>query len=240
MIPIGVVASSMPKLGAPNAPVITFTDTYVGSEEVSGGSNEPNITIYFRTFDISLTTPSNNGSAITGAILEASYNNGSTWQTNAIFEPYITTNSTSVYQPGYGETYLVRYRAVNAIGQGAPSNSLKIQYSLSDAGTAGLVPNQTVITGISQTGNNNLLITWNTPTANGAPLEYFRLESSTDGVNYSAHVPDGNISGGATALGVSVSTDITYYFRIAATNAYGRGTYSTPVTGYAQSGLNWD
>jgi hypothetical protein len=216
-------------VSVPSAPTLSFTDTYADFYEESGGSNEPNIIVNYRVFNLSWTSPTNNGSAITGYILESSTNGGSTWTTNSTYDA--STNIADITILQNSPSFLVRIRATNAIGNGAVSNSLTIQYSLSNPGTPGFVPNKVILTGVYQSANTTLTVTWSAPPPTGVPLEYYQVQISYDGVNY------GNL---LTTSGLGCSTSgytfgETYWFRVSATNAYGMGQYSDPSTGMVES-----
>lgn len=106
MIPIGVVSSSMPGIRGPSAPVLTG--------EFILGANSENQSVH----NLSWTTPANNGSAITTYYIENSSDNV-TW---GFAYDVGLTNSATAGADITGD-YYIRVRAVNAVGQGTPSNS---------------------------------------------------------------------------------------------------------------------
>jgi hypothetical protein len=104
------VVSASTIAGVPSAPVISVTGS-------SGGSLD-NPAIY----SVSWTTPANNGSAITGYVIE-SYGYSEVWQF------YGSTTSTSgTFYADVGGDYGIRVYAVNAAGNGAVSNSVGISW----------------------------------------------------------------------------------------------------------------
>jgi hypothetical protein len=107
MIPVGVVAGSVASAAPPSAPFL------FGTKILDANSESQSV------HDIGWTEPANNGSAITGYNLEYSGDNF-TW-----YFSYSVNSATTATQVGadIGADYYTRVRAVNAIGQGAPSNS---------------------------------------------------------------------------------------------------------------------
>jgi hypothetical protein len=117
-------ASATTSANVPSAPTIAVTGS---STEMTdpGDPYEYNET-YLTTYTISLSTPDNGGSAITGALFEYSENGGASWTSN-FSSPYPSEFTAGFYYGNYDTTpYLVRVRAVNAAGNGAPSNAIQI------------------------------------------------------------------------------------------------------------------
>jgi hypothetical protein len=106
MIPVGIVASSVASATPPSAPFL------FGTKLLDANSESQSV------HDIGWTIPANNGSAITSYNIEYSPDNGN-W---GLYYNAGLTNSASLGADIGGE-YYIRVRAVNAIGQGAPSNS---------------------------------------------------------------------------------------------------------------------
>ena len=103
---------------------------FVGILTASGGASVPSAPVLtgvfnntdegFTLYDLSWTTPSNNGSAITVYKVDVSSNN-ITWTTSSTTSS--NTESVGLFQ---GTTRYYRVIAVNAIGDGPPSNVLTI------------------------------------------------------------------------------------------------------------------
>jgi len=94
--------------GVPSAPVIS------GSS--SGGSTE-NPAVYY----VSWTVPANNGSAITGYVVESYSDYNGYWAYS-----YSTAGTSGTFYVDIGGDYLIRVYATNAIGSGPPSNAFGI------------------------------------------------------------------------------------------------------------------
>jgi len=219
-------ASATTSAAVPAAPVFSFTDTSTGSYEIYGGSNEPNLTVNYRTFNLAWTTPANNGSAITGYRIQYSNNAGATWST---FNDLNASTNVATASTDQGVT-LLRVFAINAIGNGAVSNSLDVsRYDINVPGPAGFVPGAPQPASIYESDYGFLTINFPEPATNGLPIEFYTYEFTYDG----SYFYPGGISGRPTIA--SVSQDATVQVRIAAINAYGRGLYGSLITGYTTS-----
>lgn len=127
-------ASATTSAGVPSAPTITLRSIYTYVYDPGNYDTGPS---YAKEFNITLPTPSNNGSALTQALVEISVD-GINWSlslTIAPFPPeqpelgygnvaYISAAST-IYDGG---TRYCRVRAVNAVGQSVPSNVLTFTF----------------------------------------------------------------------------------------------------------------
>ena len=109
MIPIDVVSSSMPGIRVPDAPVLTGEKVLDANIENQSDHN------------LSWTTPANNGSAITTYYIENSSDNIN-WAFS--YDAGLTNSATA--GADIGGDYYTRVRAVNAVGQGSPSNSYSV------------------------------------------------------------------------------------------------------------------
>jgi hypothetical protein len=106
MILTGVVAGSSASAGVPSAP-------FLSGEKILDANSESQ-----SVHNLNWTTPANNGSAITTYNIEASIDNIN-WGFS--YSPGLTNSATA--GTDITADYYTRVRAVNAIGQGAPSNS---------------------------------------------------------------------------------------------------------------------
>jgi hypothetical protein len=114
MIPIGVVASSIASAGVPSAPALSG---YISSQ----GDSE-----YQTIHQVSWTVPANNGSAITGYVIQyLSYYNFGVWYTQGTYSAATTTATLGV---DVGGDYDIRVYATNAVGNGAVSNTYGVNH----------------------------------------------------------------------------------------------------------------
>ncbi|KAL7044458.1 hypothetical protein ACKWTF_001915 [Chironomus riparius] len=120
-----------------------------------------------------------------------------------------------------GESYTTHVRAVNRIGAGEWSDEFSFR-----AGSA--PPGKPLSPEVQVRSATNLLVKWQEPLCNGAPIIDYKLESSSkqedDGFNIVYH-------------GTEMSADLkdllpftTYFFRLHAVNASGRSPNSTTVS----------
>ena len=96
--------------GVPSAPVLSANSS-------TGGSTE-NPAVY----SVSWTVPANNGSAITGYVIEA-YGYSEVWQFL-----YSTAGTSGTFYADVGGDFSIRVYATNAIGNGPPSNAVGISW----------------------------------------------------------------------------------------------------------------
>jgi hypothetical protein len=129
MILAGVIAQGAPVV--PVAPVVSISSTSTYTTQEYGGSNEPDITVYWKTFNFALTTPANGGSPILSGIADYSVNGGATWTSPPGSNPYVLDPypSTWSYTIQAGDQISFRWAAVNAIGRGAYSNIIALSYN---------------------------------------------------------------------------------------------------------------
>ena len=129
MILAGVIAQGAPVV--PVAPVVSISSTSTYTTQEYGGSIEPDITVYWKTFNFALTTPANGGSPILSGIADYSVNGVATWTSPPGSNPYVLDPypSTWSYTIQAGDQISFRWAAVNAIGRGAYSNIIALSYN---------------------------------------------------------------------------------------------------------------
>ena len=102
---------------------------------------------------------------------------------------------------------------------------------VASSGAGILVPNKVALTGVEQTANTTLNVTWTAPASNAAPIDYYQVQISYDGISYGNLTTTSALNSGTSGY----TYDVTYWFRVSAVNAYGSGEYSDPSTGMVQN-----
>ena len=115
-------------------------------------------------------------------------------------------------------SYYYRVRAYNSAGSSAYSNTLRVTTT---SGTLPTAPSALVTTSITST---QVSLAW---TDNSTNESGFRLERSTDGVNFSVIATLGTNTVSATDAAVAALT--TYYYRVRAYNSAGSSACSTAL-----------
>ena len=200
--PYSAIGSGQP-LAAPNAPT-GLTATPTSTQTV-----------------LSWIAPANNGSAITAYLIQYSSNGGASWTTITDSVPSIT--STTVNGLTDGVTYYFKVAAVNAAGTGAYSATISSFFQASTV-TVPSAPTNLIAT----SGAQQITLTWGLP-ANfgGATITDYVVQYGVDSINWTTFNDGISTSTNATITGLTNYT--TYYFRVAAVNSAGTGTYSTIV-----------
>ena len=162
------------------------------------------------SIDLAWTTPSSNGYAISGYMIESSIDNGVTWSTLVA-----DTQSTSVTYSDTGLTtgtyYTYKISAINPLGTG--------QASTTSTSHAGDVPDATVLTA-TPSASGQITLSWTVPGDNGFTLDKYLVERSTDGITYTS------IASIVPSTGVTTHTDTgvvgtLYYYNVTTENAIG-------------------
>ncbi|NDG26016.1 MAG: fibronectin type III domain-containing protein, partial [Proteobacteria bacterium] len=164
--------------------------------------------------------PNPNGTAIIDYVIQISGNNGSTWTT--VNDGISTSNQRSVTGLFNGTGYVFRVAAVNAVGVGS--------YSLKSASvTPYTVPGAP--TGVSGTsGNTQVILSWNAPASNGGALiTDYAIHYSTNGTTWIPFTDGESTNTTTVVTGLANGTE--YTFKVAAINAAGTGSFSSPSLG---------
>jgi hypothetical protein len=111
-------------------------------------------------------------------------------------------------------------------------NSIEIQPAYTTPAPSYTSPAATApaqVTGMTATTGYQAVLSWSEPTDGGSELTGYQLQSSTDNATWSALATvANNVLSYTVAAGLTQGS--TYYFRVAAINAIGTGTYSTSAS----------
>ena len=163
------------------------------------------------------TAPSDSGgSVITDYVVQYSSNAGSTWTT--FTDGTSTVLQTNVTGLTNGTSYIFRVAAVSAVGTG--------NYSTVSAAVTPVGPPGAPINALVSGGNTQMFTNWTAPSDDGGSavtgyvLQYRRSTTSS----YTTYGTVGNVLEYTIS---GLTNGLTYYFRVAAVNSAGTGSYST-------------
>jgi hypothetical protein len=169
------------------------------------------------------------GTALVGSTLTAT---GGTWSRSGTSSwQWQSSTNGSTYTDISGETTssitttgALYYRAVemltSSFGTGS-ANSTAIKVIAVPGAPTGLT---------GTFGNESVSLTWTAPTDNGgSALTDYITQYSSDGTTWSTF-PDGTVSATASSSVTRLTNYATYYFRVAAVNAVGTGSYSSAIS----------
>ena len=168
---------------------------------------------------------SNGGAAISDYVVQRSANGTSGWVT--INDGVRTTPSYTVTGLTNGARYYFRVLAKNAAGTGASSNVVNQ--------VPRTVPSATRLR--AYPGSGRALLTWTPPTSNGGTaITRYAIQRSTSPTSGWAYISSTTPATARSFTATGLRNATRYYFRIAAINAAGVGTWS-PVISVVPSAL---
>gem|GEM_PF-6647357 len=170
---------------------------------VAGGASTSEI-------DLTWTAPGSNGYSISGYRVEES-NDGTIWETLASNTGSSSTSYHDTVNLLPNTKYYYRVSAINAIGVGP----------VSDAISATTIPLPPSSLDASTTSTSEIDLTWTAPSGT---ITGYKVERSTDGINWNAIMPDTGTSA-RTYSDTGLAAGTVYYYRLSAINS---GLASTP------------
>jgi titin len=182
---------------------------------------------------VALSAPANNGAAITDYVVQYSTSSGGSYTTFA--DSTSTSTSATVTGLTNGTAYYFKVAATNSVGTGSYSDASTSVIPVSAPGAP------TMVAGTA--GNTTVALTWVVPTSTGgsAITEYVVQYSTTSDGSYTTFDDGLSTSTSATVTGLTNGT--AYFFKVAATNSVGTGSYSdasaaaTPTVPCAMGGV---
>ena len=163
---------------------------------------------------VSWLTPADNGSAITGYVIQSSSNGGSTWTTTNVG----AVNSALVTGLVNGTAYVFQVAAVTDYGTGIFS-------TVTDPATP-LGPSAAPAVTSVVAGDSQATVSWSTPASNGSEITGYTVEYTSNGGGTWTPTSVGVVN---TTVVAGLTNGTTYSFRVAAVTGFGTGVYSTPT-----------
>ena len=215
----------MPRFDGRFFPSSTVTDWAAGKFGAPGWyPNEPTgvtVTEEDQQATLEWTPGRSNGLDITGYKIEK---NSGSWST-AVANTASTAGSRVVTGLTNGTTYTFRIKAINSLGESEVYSS--VPAGKTPRGTP-LVPG-TLSLAAGATPTTMINLSWSAGATNGATITGYSVQQSADGLSWSSVTANtGNTSTAYTVTGLIHTTQ--YYFKVAAVNVAGIGTYSNEPT----------
>ena len=172
--------------------------------------------------DLSWSGPiSDNGSAVTGYLVDYSLDDGETWVQAAGEDSPLAATALTIPALENGVAYVFRVAAANAVGPSDYSawSDAVIPAGLPDAPTE-VIPSR---------GDGAVDLTWVAPAGNGSDITDYAVEYSTDdGISWIAF--DDGVSAEASVKVTGLVADTSYRVHVSAVNDVGQGSWSDPTT----------
>ena len=166
----------------------------------------------------------NGGSPVTGYRIEVSRTRSGSW---VALETDTESTTTAYTHTGLspGSTRYYRVSAINRVDRGAWSSVVSATTDVTVPGApTGLRAVRAVLG-----GSDRLLLTWTRPsTDGGSAIKGYLIQMSLNGVSRWTEVVANTRSATTTYLHTGLAPGTTRYYRVAAINAQGPGTFSTP------------
>ena len=174
-----------------------------------------------QTCALPISPASNGGTSITDYVIQYSSNSGSTWTTFA--DGTSTSTSATVTGLTSNTSYIFKVAAVNSLGTGAySSNSASVLVRPTTPGAPTALSATVVST-------SQIDLTWSQPSdTGGSTITDYAIQYSTDNTTWTTFSDGTSASLSASVTGLSSNT--LYYFKVAALNAQGTGSYSSSTS----------
>jgi titin len=210
--------------------VQTSTSTAIPSTIPNAPSITSSISNQNQMSTVNWTAPNNDGgTSISSYTLQYSENSFGPW---GPIEPYTPSPPTSLTYTFNGLTNGVQYyfqvAAVNSSGRSRYSSQLTNSSQIANSATPSTTPGAPVINSSTSYQNQSSTVNWTAPSdTGGLPITSYNLQYSTDSLNWSPATLN-NLPSTTTSYTIASLTNGTpYYFRVAAVNLNGTGTYSS-------------
>jgi large repetitive protein len=172
--------------------------------------------------DLSWNVPlSENGSAVTGYLVDYSLDDGENWIQAAGEDDPLTATALTLPALENGVAYVFRVAATNVVGPSAYS-------AWSDAVTPAGLP-EAPLDVITTRGDAAVDLTWTVPGSNGSDITDYIVEYSIDD-GFSWVTFDDGASAEASVTVAGLVADTSYRFQVSALNDVGQGAWSAPTT----------
>ncbi len=183
--------------------------------------------------DLSWSVPRNTGGApILGYRIEASRDGGTRWQI-IVANTESTGRTYSHRNLLPGATWSYRISAINNAGVGAPSGVARATTHAVPPGA----PRSLRATPGGFGGRDQIVLTWSAPSSDGgSPITGYRVDVSTRRSGPWTVLVRSTGTTGTTYTHTGLGPGTTRYYRVAAVNARGTGTFSAVATGMTNAG----
>ena len=172
--------------------------------------------------DLSWNAPlSENGTAVTGYLVDYSLDDGETWLQAAGENAPLATTALTLPALENGVAYVFRVAATNVVGTSDYS-------AWSDAVIPAGLPDAPLDV-ITTRGDAAVDLTWTSPGSNGSDITDYIVEYSSDD-GFSWIVFDDGVSAEAAVAVTGLVADTSYRFHVSALNDVGQGIWSDPTT----------
>jgi titin len=211
---VSAVSSGVTPVGVPGVPTA-----------VSGAAGNTQVSLTW-------TAPSSNGgSAITGYQVQVATSASGPFSAAAGCPTTSTTTACTATGLANGATYFFQVAATNGVGTGSFS---AVSSGITPVGVPGA---PTAVAGVA--GNTQVSLTWTAPASNGgSAITGYQVQvatSATGTYGNAAGCPTTSTTTACTATGLTNGTP--YFFKVAAINANGAGTYSGASAGVTPVGV---